>query len=216
MRLLFIIGTLALTGCQSSDSGGSDPLKYRTATLPDGFAVTAEMAINGADMERGMMYRTELSAGRGMLFFHGRAGRYPYWMANCKIPLDIIWMDDNHKVVEISANTPPCPSGGQRLPHLWGKSHGLLRPRTGWRGGRAATRSSSAAQFNSEEQCHVGFRRNLRILLSRLEARVLSQDVASKNFLGYYATKLKLRRDQLHLPAVAESNDARRLGQCDA
>jgi len=122
MRLLVIFAVLALTGCQSTDSGGTDPLKYRNATLPDGFAVTAEMAINGADMERGMMYRTELPAGRGMLFFHGRPGRYPYWMANCKISLDIIWMDENHKVVEISANTPPCPSGGRDCPTYGGKA----------------------------------------------------------------------------------------------
>ena len=45
-----------------------------------------------------------------MLFFHPQPGKYKYWMYQVKIPLDIIWMDAGHKVVEISANTPPCPS----------------------------------------------------------------------------------------------------------
>jgi uncharacterized membrane protein (UPF0127 family) len=35
---------------------------------------------------------------------------YPYWMFNCKVPLDIIWMNKNRQVVEISLNTPPCTS----------------------------------------------------------------------------------------------------------
>ena len=123
MRLLFshcIVGALALSGCGSSDHGTLSSLQSRAVTLPDGFRVTAEVVISGPDMERGLMYRTELSAGRGMLFVHAEPGRYPYGMANCKIPLDIIWMNASHKVVEISANTPPCPSGGNDCPTYGG------------------------------------------------------------------------------------------------
>ena len=104
-------GALALAGCQSNDSAGVSSLNMRHVTLPDGFAVIAEVEVTEPDMMRGMMYRSELAAGHGMLFVHGQPGKYPYWMANCKIPLDIIWIDAGHKVVEISANTPPCPSG---------------------------------------------------------------------------------------------------------
>ena len=101
---------LALAGCQSSDKNEADALNTRTVTLPDGFKVIAEVEVNPADMERGMMYRTELPAGHGMLFVHGTPGKYSYWMANCKIPLDIVWLDQDHRVVEISPDTPPCPS----------------------------------------------------------------------------------------------------------
>ena len=111
---------MALTSCSSSDSGDSNSLNTKTVTLPDGFQVTAEVELSETDMARGMMYRSELPAGHGMLFVHGQPGRYPYWMANCKIPLDIIWLDMQHKVVEISANTPPCPSGGKDCPTYGG------------------------------------------------------------------------------------------------
>ncbi|MBI1895038.1 MAG: DUF192 domain-containing protein [Acidobacteria bacterium] len=43
-----------------------------------------------------------------MLFIHGSPGRYPYWMYNVKVPLDIIWLGLDRRIVEISANTPPC------------------------------------------------------------------------------------------------------------
>ena len=120
MRLFLISSALLLTACHSSDSGSASSLNTRSVTLPDGFPVIAELALTSSDMERGMMYRTELLAGHGMLFVHGEAGRYPYWMANCRIPLDIIWMDASHRVVEISANTPPCPSGGKDCPTYGG------------------------------------------------------------------------------------------------
>jgi uncharacterized membrane protein (UPF0127 family) len=31
-------------------------------------------------------------------------------MYQCRIPLDIVWMNQQRRIVEISSNTPPCPS----------------------------------------------------------------------------------------------------------
>src|SRR5690242_14102644 len=119
MRSLLLLAALALTGCGGTSESGSS-LNTRRVTLPDGFTVEAELAVDRDTMERGMMYRTDLPAGHGMLFVHPAPSRYAYWMANCKIPLDIIWMDSDHKVVEISPNTPPCPSGGPDCPTYGG------------------------------------------------------------------------------------------------
>lgn len=104
----------------SSGNSGVDDVMTRQVTLPDGFVVRAELKISAADMARGMMYRDSLANGNGMLFVHEDQSRSPYWMANCKFPLDIIWMDSNHKVVEVSASTPPCPSGGRECPQYGG------------------------------------------------------------------------------------------------
>ena len=131
-----MMSVLILKACQSGDSGGASSLNTRSVTLPDGFAVVAELTLTEADMERGMMYRTELLPGHGMLFVHGTPGRYPYWMANCKIPLDIIWMDGSHRVVEVSANTPPCPSGGKDCPTYGGHAMATFALELG--GGEAA------------------------------------------------------------------------------
>jgi uncharacterized membrane protein (UPF0127 family) len=120
MRSFLILFAMTFISCGSNQPGGAESLNTRTVTLPDGFEVIAEVEISEPDMERGMMYRTELPAGRGMLFVHAQPGRYPYWMANCKIPLDIIWLDISHTVVEISPDTPPCPSGGKDCPTFGG------------------------------------------------------------------------------------------------
>jgi uncharacterized protein len=76
--------------------------------LPDGSTVHVELAKTNAEREYGLMGRTSLPQGRGMLFIHDRPGQYPYWMYHCKIGLDILWMDEGHRIVEMSADTPPC------------------------------------------------------------------------------------------------------------
>jgi uncharacterized membrane protein (UPF0127 family) len=66
--------------------------------------------VKPAEMARGMMYRDPLPQGRGLLFIHEKPAPYRYWMSNVTAPLDIIFMDSNRQIVEISADTPPCTS----------------------------------------------------------------------------------------------------------
>lgn len=54
------------------------------------------------------MFRKNLKPESGMLFIFETEGRYPFWMKNTLIPLDIIWMDARQKVVFISENNLPC------------------------------------------------------------------------------------------------------------
>jgi uncharacterized membrane protein (UPF0127 family) len=49
-----------------------------------------------------------------MLFTHPDEGIYHYWMYQTKMPLDIVWMDHDHRIVEMSLKTPPCPSKSAR------------------------------------------------------------------------------------------------------
>lgn len=77
-------------------------------TLPDGSTVHVELATTRAERAYGLMGRTSLAQDRGMLFVHDAPGQYPYWMYHCRIPLDIVWMDAAHRIVEMSQDTPLC------------------------------------------------------------------------------------------------------------
>ena len=44
-----------------------------------------------------------------MLFLLPKFGLQSFWMKNCIIPLDILFIDDNH-IESISHNCPPCKS----------------------------------------------------------------------------------------------------------
>jgi uncharacterized protein len=93
--------------------------------LPDGSTVHVELATTNAEREFGLMERTSLPQGRGMLFIHDEPGTYSYWMYDCKIGLDIIWMDQGHRIVEMSADTPPCKGKAASCPNYGGHETSL-------------------------------------------------------------------------------------------
>lgn len=77
--------------------------------LPDGFRVELEVAADDESRARGLMFRNQLPAGRGMLFMFAGAHAYSFWMKNTLIPLDMIWIDRQQVIVDVRASVPPCP-----------------------------------------------------------------------------------------------------------
>jgi uncharacterized membrane protein (UPF0127 family) len=71
--------------------------------------VKVEIADNPDLRERGLMYRSNLCENCGMLFIFPSEGKYGFWMKNTKIPLDIIWIDKNKKIIDI-ISAEPCSS----------------------------------------------------------------------------------------------------------
>ena len=67
-----------------------------------------ELALTPEEKSRGLMYRENLPKDRGMLFIYEKEGIHSFWMKNVLIPLDIIWLDKDKKVVYIAENFQPC------------------------------------------------------------------------------------------------------------
>jgi len=126
VALLAMLGFgLALCGC-GDRAVSTDDDHTRLLTLPNGTKIRVEVMMRPEDMARGMMFRDSLAADRGMLFIHGSPGNYPYWMFQVKIPLDMMWLDESRKIVEISENTPPCPPGAKKCPTYGGHQRALF------------------------------------------------------------------------------------------
>ncbi|MBN2250622.1 MAG: DUF192 domain-containing protein [Candidatus Altiarchaeota archaeon] len=68
----------------------------------------AEVVKTPAERSRGLMYRESLDPGKGMLFVFEQEGIHPFWMKNTLIPLDIIWISEDKKVVYVGRNAQPC------------------------------------------------------------------------------------------------------------
>lgn len=119
MRFLLPILLLAMAGC-GTRATTEEEFGTRLVTLPNGRQIRAEVETTSEEMARGMMFRESLAADHGMLFFHVKPDLYRYWMFQCKIPLDIIWMDSERRIVEISANTPPCQKPASECPSYGG------------------------------------------------------------------------------------------------
>jgi uncharacterized membrane protein (UPF0127 family) len=67
-----------------------------------------ELAKTEAKRERGLMNREKLNNDNGMLFVFEKEGIYPFWMKNTLMPLDIIWLNKDKKIVYVSENNNPC------------------------------------------------------------------------------------------------------------
>lgn len=74
-----------------------------------------EIADDDAERVRGLMFRDEMAADRGMLFIHDREEPQAYWMKNTRIALDILYFDNARKLVAQQRDVPPC-SAGDRCP----------------------------------------------------------------------------------------------------
>ena len=73
-----------------------------------------EIADDDATRTRGLMFRDELADNRGMLFIFRQEAPRSFWMRNTRIPLDIIYLDREFRVVSITHNARPCRT--QRCP----------------------------------------------------------------------------------------------------
>ena len=54
------------------------------------------------------MHREQLDQNKGMLFIYNESKISKFWMKNTLIPLDIIWIDGNSKIIHIEKNVQPC------------------------------------------------------------------------------------------------------------
>jgi uncharacterized membrane protein (UPF0127 family) len=112
--LAMTIAALLLIGCNSRGQAPAAPsttiaTQPQTRVIfPDGFPVRIEIAADEATREQGLMYRDRLADDAGMLFFFTKTDEYSFWMKNTLIPLDIIWIDEQKKIVHIGAGIPPC------------------------------------------------------------------------------------------------------------
>lgn len=75
-------------------------------TLANVFEI--ELAQTDFEKETGLMHRKEMKSNQGMLFIYdNEAARPSFYMKNTFIPLDLIYLDKNMKIVDFNLNTAP-------------------------------------------------------------------------------------------------------------
>jgi uncharacterized membrane protein (UPF0127 family) len=70
--------------------------------------VKAEIAETLWEQTRGLMGRKHLGEFEGMLFVFNDEAPRSFWMKNTYIPLDLIFISQEKKIVEIKPNFEPC------------------------------------------------------------------------------------------------------------
>lgn len=76
--------------------------------LPSGRTLTAELMVRPEDRAMGLMFRPSLPAERALLFAFDGLDFHAIWMKNCRFPIDIVWLDEQQRVVHVATAVPPC------------------------------------------------------------------------------------------------------------
>lgn len=108
MALFSLSFLAACNNSQNFQSGGKSKLMISTVKGEREFQV--EIAADDDSRKIGLMNRDYLGEKDGMLFIFDQEFMISMWMKNTKIPLDMIFFDENQEVVDIIANASPCES----------------------------------------------------------------------------------------------------------
>ena len=66
-----------------------------------------ELALTGEQHAQGLMYRRSLAEDAGMLFLYGGVGVLSMWMKNTPVPLDMMFIAPDGRIVDIAERTVP-------------------------------------------------------------------------------------------------------------
>ena len=100
--VLFAFGLLIGRGAQAAEL---QTLEIATKSGVQVFSV--EMATTEEEKRTGLMFRKELPEGRGMLFDFSPPQEISMWMKNTFIPLDMIFIQADGRILRIAENTTP-------------------------------------------------------------------------------------------------------------
>lgn len=114
--LVNVAGTVA-----AAPANPTGQVTLETATGRHSFSV--EIADDVASRALGLMYREHLAPDAGMLFVHEEPKLLAFWMRDTSIPLDIIFISDQGRVLNIVErakpfSVDPLPSQGPALAAL--------------------------------------------------------------------------------------------------
>ena len=91
-----------------TESPQVDPLKNVELISPDNSTIKTRIAYKSADQTKGLqgIKESEFNENEGMLFFYLTEASRTFWMPNTYFNLDLIYLDEDMKIIDIVRNLP--------------------------------------------------------------------------------------------------------------
>ncbi len=114
MRLSRLLAVLLLvvvvSGAAPAAPARAGTLESSPLTIASGereLAFTVELAVTSEEQAQGLMHRRKLAADAGMLFPFAPEREAAFWMKDTNIPLDILFVAGDGRIVNIAERTVP-------------------------------------------------------------------------------------------------------------
>jgi len=92
---------------EATGTGGVNTYLPSITIAIDGIKLDADVAETAEEKAMGLSGRKSLAEEEAMLFVYDKPDRYSFWMKDMNFPIDIIWIDEDLKVVDITENLQP-------------------------------------------------------------------------------------------------------------
>lgn len=89
---------------------------FKTVKVGDA-VIRAELAVTGAQQIQGLSDKAFLDQGSGMFFVFDHLSNWGIWMKDMNFPIDVLWITDDLKVVDIVENMSPASYPKVYVPH---------------------------------------------------------------------------------------------------
>lgn len=122
---LLAIGAILMNGCKENKEenvktpGPAQTYQFKKQGVLSFYSdsieirqIDIEVADDDAERAQGLMNRPWMEESQGMLFIMEREERQSFWMRNTIIPLDIIYVSADKRIVSIAKDTQPFSEKG--------------------------------------------------------------------------------------------------------
>jgi len=111
--LPFSLFLLLSWGCSQASVTSASVTSVVVHTEDEEVYFSVDIADTDPERSQGLMNRSSLAAGSGMLFMFEKEGMPAFWMKNALIPLDILFIGADYRVIDLKKAFPcmadPCP-----------------------------------------------------------------------------------------------------------
>jgi uncharacterized membrane protein (UPF0127 family) len=134
---MVLLALMLAAGCHQAQPRTRGEPEVVLSTRAGEQRVRVEIARNEPERQRGLMYRRSLDAGQGMIFLWEQPEKLKFWMKNTYIPLDMIFIGGDKRVVYVEENAEPLTTITRgpdeesqfvlEVPGGWARAHGVER-----------------------------------------------------------------------------------------